>query len=306
MVKHSDRSYVPEYSDIVLGSMDGVISVLATYPKMISEIDDNSRIMTLDDFRKEIESDNLKGAGIDLCFVPDMYADYIEETNEELKEEKIELQAELKHCLKLNPFTSKIDTEFGAIDFFMCRRDTEGCRFSIIPHEWICHIRDADNSPLLTIYGSVYSEASDGSANSRQMFEICDMHTHQELHMYSGYRDLLQKSIDEGNEDMEDPDELMDTQLWDSPMVFVQYMKRNMSREDMKGAGLFALKHSLSCIHENLGGDGISVIVCPEIYGYFKKGEKRTALTKIRNMLDAGLIEEGFICNRIEYLKFEM
>lgn len=306
MTSHSDSSYVPEYSDIVLGDMDGVMSVLATYPKMISEIDDNSRIMTLDDFRAEIESANSKGAEIDLSVVPNMYADYAEETKEELEEEKNELQAELKHCQKRNPFSSKIDTKFGIIDFFMCRRDTEGCRFSIVPHEWICHIRDTANSPLLTIYGSVYSESSDGSANSRQMFEICDMHTHQELHMYSGYRNLLQKSIDQGNEDMEDPDEIMDTQLWGSPMVFVQYMKRNKSREDMKGAGLFALKHSLSCIYENLGGDGVSVIICPEIYGYFKKGAKNTALTKIRNMFDAGLMEEGSVCNSIEYLKFEM
>lgn len=306
MASHSDAKYVPEYSDIVLGGMDGVISILGTHQKLISEMDSNSRLQTFDEFQKDIECDNEDGAGIDLSLVPNLYEDYLKEAKIEQEEERKELQYELDQCIKLKPFRSSLDTKFGTIEFFMCRRDTEGCNFSIIPHEWICHIRDSSESPVLTIYGSAYSEKFEFSANSSEMFELCDMHTHQELHMYCGYRELLQRNIDKGSEDAEDPDELMDNQLLGSPMVFVQYMKRDMSRIDMKGSGLLALKHSLSCINEHLQGDGVSVVICPEIYGYFKKGKKETALTKIRNMLDFGLFEGDSACNSVEYLTFRM
>ncbi|MBD8615045.1 hypothetical protein IFT69_15195 [Pseudomonas putida] len=306
MTEHSDEKYVPEYSDIVLGSMNEIMRALSNLPGEIKEINEGSGIVTLDQFRKDVEADNKIGAGIDPSFIPQMYEDYVKESKEELSYAKVELQAELNECLRLNPFSSSIDTDFGKIEFFMCQRDTEGCDFSILPYEWICHIRDMSGSPLLTIYGSSYSEAFEGSANSREMFEICDMHTHQELHMYLGYRSLLEGKIDQGNEDMEDLDELMDTILFGSPIVFVQYMKRDMSKIDMKGAGLFALKYSLSCINDHLESDGVSVVLCPEVYGYFKKGSKARALKKIHSVFDTGIYEGNTACQSVEYLKFEM
>ncbi|MBI6882348.1 hypothetical protein [Pseudomonas putida] len=290
----------------MLGDMDRVIPSLKSIIESVSKAESEDDFPNFEEYRKDLLSNACVDQNIDDSVIAAMYEESSREYRFEKHEELSELKEDLVYIMDRDPVQIDTKSKYGVIEFSMCRRSTEGCNFSIVPHEWLCHIRDAERKPLLTIYGSVYSESEEGGANSREMFEICDMHTHQEVHMYWGYKEYLEKEVLPDHDYAESPEEILDELLFMAPLVFVQYMKRDRSREDMKGAGLLALRHALTCINNHFDGYPASLVICPEIYGYYKEKEKKLALEKVKRILIDDLTGEDSVCESIDFLKFKM
>jgi len=306
MSKNTDKEIILTTDEIVLGSFESYISSLAEESVSRSSIQEHYHVEPYIEYLKSVKEDSeVQGVDFDESQAEADYQSWQEESAEGLAEDMQEFDAEMAYIRQLNPATFSKECESGTLQFAMCQYDTEGVNPSIWPYEWRCTLRSPSGEVLSFIYGTLYVASEDGFSNINDVPFIADNHTAQEIKIVSQYfRHVGQKDPtllnDPYRSGMVQAGELVDL----GPIIFIQYMKRNLSRGDLKGLGFESLKFSIESILAHLGAESFSVCCFVDMYKKRDASYAKTVSKKLRTRFEQFFYEEIDGCEQLDMLRY--
>jgi hypothetical protein len=266
-IKISGPADVKEVSDLIIGSFDEQIRVYAGYEENVASIKAEISPISIDEYQKAYieDLDDSADPFSEEAFRAD-YDRYVKELQDELKDSLQEVYEEYSSIKGAVVMTKP--GRHGYFEFAMCRYPTEDAEETVQPYEWRSRLIDGHGKTLALSYGSYYM--AEGGSNAREMPYLADIYSSQELQVVSKYLERLSEEADEecGDEGIGfDKFDLADMQLEAGGIFLVQYLKRDLTRIDLKGVGFEVLRYAVECIRNQLDEDmAISVGVFYNLY----------------------------------------
>lgn len=255
-IKISGPDDIKEVRDLVIGSFDDQIRFYKSYDATLASLKDEMTPISIEEYRQDYMKDiSRSGAVFDEKVFRAEYDEYVAEALDELNSSLAELNQEYR-SLKDAVLMTK-PGRHGYFEFSMCQYPTEGEGETISPYEWQSKLVDGHGRVLSLAYGTLYIGGE--GCNAREMPYLADIYTAQELSVVNKYLKRLSENLDCDGEDSDwfDNYALAEMQLEEGGIMLVQYLKRDMTRRELKGVGFEVLKYASECMQkhfdENVG-----------------------------------------------------
>lgn len=243
----SGPSDVKDVSDLVLGSFEDNIRFVSSYSKTVEEVRLGLTPIEYDKFKEETsKSFRAEGTKFNDKQCEKSYKLYVAELKESLDDELSELKSQLEWIK--NPFTKRKVGRHGYFDFAMCQYDTEGEARTLQPYEWRAKLVDGHGKILSLAYGTLYVAADGCQPDAQEMPYLADIYTSQELSVVSKYFDHIEEELEDEEEPIFDPFDIVQTEIENGGIVLLQYLKRDVTRPELKGVGFETFKYAIDCI----------------------------------------------------------
>ena len=263
----SGPSEVKDVPDLVIGSFEENIRFVTSYSETVEQVRLGSTPIEYDKFKEEISKDlKIEGTKFNERQCKKDYKQYVTELKETLDEEMGELKSQLEWIK--NPVTKRKLSRHGYFDFAMCQYDTEGAERTLQPYEWRAKLVNGHGRILSLAYGTLYVAADGYHPDAQEMPYLADIYTSQELSVVSKYFAHIEEELEDEEEPIFDPSDIVATEIESGGIVLLQYLKRDLTRPELKGVGFETFKYAIDCIQDHFSDsmESLSFGIFHDIY----------------------------------------